>query len=47
MDFKYDVTLSFAGEDREYVGQVAKILESKGTKVFYDKFEEADLWGKT
>lgn len=46
MEFKYDVTLSFAGEDRSYVDEVAKILKSKGVKVFYDKFEEADLWGK-
>lgn len=46
MDYKYDVTLSFAGEDRDYVDKVAKFLEAKGIKVFYDKFEEVDLWGK-
>ncbi|UOQ96317.1 TIR domain-containing protein [Hymenobacter sp. 5317J-9] len=46
MDFKYDVTLSFAGEDREYVERVAHFLSDNGIKVFYDKFEEADLWGK-
>jgi hypothetical protein len=46
MEYKYDVTFSFAGEDREYVEQVAKILESNDVKLFYDKFEEADLWGK-
>lgn len=43
---KYDVALSFAGEDREYVEQVANLLGSSGVKVFYDRFEEADLWGK-
>jgi TIR domain-containing protein len=42
----YDVALSFAGEDREYVDQVADALRSAGVKVFYDKLEEADLWGK-
>jgi len=46
MDYKYDITLSFAGEDREYVEKVAKILTEKNVKVFYDKFEEAELWGK-
>lgn len=46
MEYKYDVTLSFAGEDREYVEKVAQILIDNGTKVFYDKFEEVDLWGK-
>ena len=42
----YDIALSFAGEDREYVRSVAEALAAKGVKVFYDKSEEADLWGK-
>lgn len=46
MDYKYDIALSFAGEDREYVDKVAQILKDKGVRVFYDKFEEVDLWGK-
>lgn len=46
MEFKYDVTLSFAGEDREYVEKVALTLQENGIKVFYDNFEEVDLWGK-
>jgi hypothetical protein len=46
MEFKYDVTLSFAGEDRQYVEKVAQTLSDNGVKVFYDKFEEVDLWGK-
>jgi len=45
-EFEYDVALSFAGEDREYVEQVANILKEKNIKVFYDKYEEAELWGK-
>ena len=44
--FQYDVALSFAGEDREYVEAVAKILKQLNIAVFYDKYEEADLWGK-
>ncbi len=46
MEKKYDITLSFAGEDREYVDKVANFLKEYGVSVFYDKFEEADLWGK-
>jgi hypothetical protein len=46
MEYKYDVALSFAGEDREYVEKVAEILKASGISVFYDKFEEIDLWGK-
>jgi hypothetical protein len=46
MEYKYDITLSFAGENREYVEKVAKLLTDNNVKVFYDKFEEDDLWGK-
>lgn len=43
---EFDVALSFAGEQREYVCEVAKILEQRGIKVFYDEFCESHLWGK-
>lgn len=42
----FDVALSFAGENRAYVDQVAHLLRDQGIKPFYDLFEEADLWGK-
>jgi hypothetical protein len=42
----YDVALSFAGENRDYVDRVANLLRERGVRVFYDLFEEADLWGK-
>jgi len=42
----YDVVLSFAGEDRNYVEQVAKFLRAHGVRVFYDEYEQAQLWGK-
>lgn len=41
----YDVALSFAGEDRAYVDDVAESLRRTGVKVFYDTFETANLWG--
>lgn len=44
--YTYDIALSFAGENREYVEAVAVLLKSFGVKVFYDKFEETNLWGK-
>ena len=46
MEFEYDVALSFAGEQRDYVEKVAEILFASGIKVFYDKFEEVDMWGE-
>lgn len=42
----YEVVLSFAGEDREYVEAVAEYLNNNNIKVFYDKYEEVTLWGK-
>lgn len=43
---KYDVALSFAGEDRQVVEEIAARLIVRGYNVFYDKYEQADLWGK-
>lgn len=43
---QYDIALSFAGEDRGYVEEVANGLRNAGVHVFYDKFESAQLWGK-
>ncbi len=43
---QYDVALSFAGEDRAYVGMVADCLVARDVKVFYDNYETAELWGK-
>ncbi|MEH2260520.1 toll/interleukin-1 receptor domain-containing protein [Nostoc sp.] len=43
---KYDVVLSFASENREYVRAVAVTLHAAGIKVFYDEFEQVNLWGK-
>lgn len=42
----YEVVLSFAGEDRGYVDQVAAILRSNDVSLFYDTYEEVALWGK-
>lgn len=43
---KYEVVLSFAGEDRDYVEAVAEYLKEHDVRVFYDKYEEVTLWGK-
>jgi len=44
--FDYDVSLSFACEDRDYVEQVALHLECMGIRYFYDNNQQVDLWGK-
>ena len=45
-EFEYDVAISFAGEDRDTAERFALILKEKGLKVFYDIWEQADLWGR-
>lgn len=42
---KFAVGLSFAGEQRDYVQDVALGLQARGVRVFYDAFEEDALWG--
>lgn len=43
---KYDVALSFAGEQRSYVEKVARLLKDAGVNVFFDDYEKVVLWGK-
>ena len=45
-EIRYDVSLSFAGEQRDYVRRVAEDLQYRGLRVFYDENEEDQLWGK-
>lgn len=41
--YKYDIALSFVGEDRAYVKKVAKYLTDKGIRVFYDTYKQVEL----
>jgi hypothetical protein len=44
--WRWDVALSFAGAQRDYVEQVAEALQAQGVRCFYDADEQIDLWGK-
>ena len=46
LNFKYDIALSFASEDRQVVQQYAQSISQNNVSVFYDKYEQANLWGK-
>ncbi len=46
MSYKYEVAISFAGEDRPFAEAVAKGLRDAEVEVFYDNFYAADLWGE-
>ena len=45
-DHEFDIGLSFAGEQREYVEQVAEELDYRGIRVYYDAYDHANLWGR-
>lgn len=44
--YKYDFGLSFAGKDRDYAEKLAQLLRDQYVRIFYDRDQEADLWGK-
>lgn len=46
MDYIYDVAMSFAGEQRDYVERVSVFLKEHGVSVYYDKDREVAQWGK-
>ncbi len=43
---EFDVALSFAGEQRDYVRAVASELSKHGVSYFFDEENEEHLWGK-
>jgi hypothetical protein len=43
---RYEIVLSFAGEQRSYVEGVANVLRQYGVTCFYDYYEVHTLWGK-
>jgi hypothetical protein len=43
---QWDVALSFAGAQRDYIEQVARALKAQGVRCFYDADEQTELWGK-
>lgn len=44
--YRFDVFLSFAGEQRDYVERVADGLKARGYSVFYDAYEGTNMWGR-
>ena len=43
---EFQVALSFAGEQRDYVREVASELAKHGVKAFFDEENTIRLWGK-
>ncbi|PPQ49062.1 hypothetical protein C5G87_10565 [Paenibacillus peoriae] len=44
--YEYEVAFSFAGEDRDFVEEIADQLKRSNVRVFYDMYETVSLWGK-
>lgn len=44
--FDFDVALSFASEQREYVRAVYKALSDIGIQTFFDEAQTAEMWGR-
>ena len=44
--YEFDVAVSFAGEDREFVEEVVAQLKQAGLRVFYDSDYVAEMWGE-
>ena len=43
--YKFDIALSYAGEQQAFVERVAEELDYRGIRVYFDKFDQANLWG--
>ena len=46
-ELRWDVALSFAGAQRDYVKQVANALKAQGVRCFYDADEQSSCGGGT
>jgi len=44
--YEFDIGLSFASDQREYVERVAEELNYRGIRVYYDAYDQANLWGR-
>ena len=44
--YEFDIGLSFASDQRDYVERVAEELDYRGVRIFYDAYEQANLWGR-
>jgi hypothetical protein len=44
-DYRFDIAVSFAGEDREYVSEIVEAVKGD-MEVFYDADYQVEAWGK-
>lgn len=45
-ELHYDIAISYSTDDSAFVEPIAKLLREQGVAVFFDRYEQANLWGK-
>jgi len=45
-EYDFDIAVSFAAEDRDYVAKVVDKLKARGVSVFYDLDHTSEMWGE-
>lgn len=45
-DHDFDIAVTFAGEDREFVAEVVGLVKEAGFRVFYDEDATVEMWGR-
>jgi TIR domain len=45
-EYEFDVAVSFAGEDREFVEEIVNAVKAEGVRVFYDNDYSVEIWGE-
>jgi TIR domain len=46
-EFPYEIVISYASENIDYVNDVARRLKEAGIRVYFAPFQEPELWGKS
>lgn len=44
--YEFDLAVSFAGEDREFVEEIVNQIKAAGLRVFYDSDYASEMWGE-
>lgn len=45
-EYDFDIAVTFAGEDREFVDEVVALIKEAGFTVFYDEDTKVEMWGQ-
>ncbi|QNE34403.1 TIR domain-containing protein [Leifsonia shinshuensis] len=46
IEYDFDVAVTFAGEDRDFVEEIVRLVQADGFSVFYDEDSKVATWGE-